>query len=290
LSNYPAAIAMYTRALSIRPSDAHCLSCRARCLTLTGDHVSAIRDADAALAIDPDSVAASIAKADALYASGEFENALVVYHRGAARRSDVDEFTAGVGRCRDAIMKAVGMIDVDKLRSGAVVVAKPTKPGGASHVVTPQNRAKPLAPRYSTATPSARRGGGGGGGGAADRAKSAHPRPGTADATETLERILLEDLYEDRVFLHSLFHDPSIMRAANGEVGALVKEGCAYLDGRVEFWRQTNPAGVRKDKERSMGLKKKGPRKAWRGNESPGSSGSLDRVNGVVGKQRSVRV
>ena len=47
-------------------------------------------------------------KAEALYAMGEFELALVFFHRGKKIRSDVREFQLGINKAQEAIDNCVG--------------------------------------------------------------------------------------------------------------------------------------------------------------------------------------
>ena len=47
-------------------------------------------------------------KAEILYAKGDFEMALVYYHRGHAQRPELDEFRLGIQKAREAIDNAIG--------------------------------------------------------------------------------------------------------------------------------------------------------------------------------------
>ena len=47
-------------------------------------------------------------KAEALYASGEFELALVFYHRGHKLRPELHEFRLGIQKAQEAIDNSVG--------------------------------------------------------------------------------------------------------------------------------------------------------------------------------------
>lgn len=48
------------------------------------------------------------AKAEALYCKGEFELALVFYHRGNKLRPELQEFRLGIQKAKEAIDNAVG--------------------------------------------------------------------------------------------------------------------------------------------------------------------------------------
>lgn len=51
-------------------------------------------------------------KAEALYAMGEFELALMFYHRGKKVRSDLREFQLGINKAQEAIDNSVGGIEL----------------------------------------------------------------------------------------------------------------------------------------------------------------------------------
>ena len=64
-------------------------------------------DADKALKLNKQSTKAILAKAEALYNMGQFENALVQFERGWRVRQD-PEIRAGIIKCRDVIINTVG--------------------------------------------------------------------------------------------------------------------------------------------------------------------------------------
>ncbi|KNC96845.1 uncharacterized protein SPPG_07677 [Spizellomyces punctatus DAOM BR117] len=220
--HYSAAISLYTRAIETRPTDPTALSLRSKCRILQGEYEIALQDAEQALKADPSFAKALAAKAEALFAAGNFEDALVWYHRGAYLRADVEEFRVGVLRCKQAIMVAIQGIDASQLKKERETSTKSSKGVGVYHpgVVGPARR--------STTT---------------RQVENVTQRPTTPYDTETFERNLLEELYEDRVFLRGLASDPVFMSAANGDVGALVREGERYMEGRLEYWKIRNPSG-----------------------------------------------
>jgi len=59
-----------------------------------------------------------------------------------------------------------------------------------------------------------------------------------------LERNLIEDLQDDKLFLLELLSDTRLCQSCNGEIEQLVNEGLDYIETRVEFWRQGNPNGA----------------------------------------------
>ena len=47
-------------------------------------------------------------KAEALYQKGDFETALVFYHRGNKLRPELQEFRLGIQKCEEAIDNSIG--------------------------------------------------------------------------------------------------------------------------------------------------------------------------------------
>jgi hypothetical protein len=47
-------------------------------------------------------------KAEALYAKGDFEMALVYFHRGQTLRPELDDFRLGIQKAREAIDNSIG--------------------------------------------------------------------------------------------------------------------------------------------------------------------------------------
>ena len=117
LFQYSNAEKLYTKALGVQPKNIHVLICRSRCRALNGNPAGSLQDADAILKIDPKNFTGLLCKADALFAEGDFENAMVWYYRGQAIRPDHDEFAHGIIRSQVAIERALNAFDVEKLKS-----------------------------------------------------------------------------------------------------------------------------------------------------------------------------
>ncbi|KAJ3158161.1 Tetratricopeptide repeat protein 25 [Geranomyces michiganensis] len=287
--HYTAAAALYSRALEILPTDATALAARARCHILREDSISALVDANAALAVDADNWKALHAKGDALFNSGDFENALLCYHRGAQARPDLDEFRGGIVRATEAICSAVAGINPEKLRaqraaeeeadfggrklSAAAATTAGNRPLRKHHRHAPQQqhhrhhghhpgavgrtlsstslkRPPPTnAPRAPT-TPGLHRSPS-----AAAEGKSSRPTSASTSPRAVLERNLLEELYDDHAFLLALAADASLADAADGSIAALVDEGCRYMQSRLDYWRVRNPSGrPQSARERGTGI------------------------------------
>ena len=73
-----------------------------------GDADSALKDAEQSLKEGHDFVKGLFQKAEALYAMGDFEFALVHYHRGNKLRPELNEFRLGIQKAREAIDNSIG--------------------------------------------------------------------------------------------------------------------------------------------------------------------------------------
>jgi tetratricopeptide (TPR) repeat protein len=79
--DYPAAIPLYSQAISIRPSEVLYLR-RSRCYAFVGELKAGLEDGKSAYALNPKSIKALICIADCFYSMGDFESALLWYSRG----------------------------------------------------------------------------------------------------------------------------------------------------------------------------------------------------------------
>ncbi|CAJ1076196.1 tetratricopeptide repeat protein 25 [Xyrichtys novacula] len=102
------AIDSYTAALSIKPDDKTCLVGRSKCYLKMGQFENALADAEASLQEDKTFFKGLYQKAEALYYMGEFEFALVFYHRGQKLRPLMQEFRLGIQKAEAAIENSVG--------------------------------------------------------------------------------------------------------------------------------------------------------------------------------------
>eukprot|EP00899_Mesostigma_viride_P021645 jgi/Mesvir1/29482/Mv06407-RA.1 len=109
--NYEKAILSYTKALTIR-QEKGALNARGRCYLQLGNTTKAIEDAEAAIAANPATCHKDLQlKADALFAAGEFEFALVNYFRALHLRPDFTECNFGITKCQESIAKCFGVLD-----------------------------------------------------------------------------------------------------------------------------------------------------------------------------------
>ncbi|XP_061701766.1 outer dynein arm-docking complex subunit 4 isoform X2 [Syngnathoides biaculeatus] len=96
----------YSTALTLKPNDKYCLVGRSKCYLKMGQYENALRDAEASLQEDESFFQGLYQKAEALYCMGEFEFALVFYHRGLKLRPQVQDFQLGIQKAREAIKNA----------------------------------------------------------------------------------------------------------------------------------------------------------------------------------------
>ncbi|KAJ1545487.1 hypothetical protein HK405_007914, partial [Cladochytrium tenue] len=248
---------------------------RARSRIHLGDTAGALQDAQCVLQVRPSHARAMLAKAEALYARGDFEDALVLFHRGRRARPEMDGFYVGVVKATDSILSAVRGLDVARARDA--IRRRRERLGAAAEGVS--IGVNDLAANLGAGAGGADDAAGGAvaaGGGAsaalaaqsklgkppqtsgARRPGSQHPLPRAKSVAlsvvedsqalaaaqreqQTQERNLLEELFDDKQFLEELQGDERFMAAG---VGEYVREGLRYLGMRTDFWRQRNPRAV----------------------------------------------
>lgn len=101
------AIQCYTKALELRENDLHCLLRRSSCYISLGDTEKALEDCNLALEKYPESHKGLFQKAQVLYTRGEFEYALMYFHRGYKKRPELQEFRIGIQKCEEAIKNSL---------------------------------------------------------------------------------------------------------------------------------------------------------------------------------------
>jgi tetratricopeptide (TPR) repeat protein len=113
---YTEAIELYTRALTVQPNDLNALVNRSRCHMMMGDNLEAVKDADKVFEIDPTYIRGVYQRAEALYSKGDFEEALLLYHRGHQARPDIQGFSVGIVKATESIRGALALINTDKVK------------------------------------------------------------------------------------------------------------------------------------------------------------------------------
>ncbi|KAK2547756.1 Outer dynein arm-docking complex subunit 4 [Acropora cervicornis] len=101
-------------ALELQPGYKDCLVQRSKCYLHLGDTDSALRDAEESLTEDPE------------YIKGDFEHALVNFHRGGKLRPDKEEFKLGIQKSEEAIDNAIGKERDCRVKNTNKGYSKPT--------------------------------------------------------------------------------------------------------------------------------------------------------------------
>ncbi|KAJ7313521.1 hypothetical protein JRQ81_004970 [Phrynocephalus forsythii] len=226
------ALSCYSYALQLLPGDRNCLVARSKCYLRLGDTENALKDAEASLAADKEFTKGLYQKAEALYTMGDFEFALVYYHRGHKLRPELEKFRLGIQKSREAIENSVGSPSSVKLENRADLC-----------FLSRQAESKKAKQKHQIKIPKK------------DGRYSKQQEPVKNEKTE---RQLLGELYVDKAFLEKLLKDEDLIKSTTKQgisVGDLIQEGLTYLDTRTEFWQQQKPIYAR-IRDRKLMLKR----------------------------------
>ncbi|NXQ98072.1 TTC25 protein, partial [Sagittarius serpentarius] len=217
-------------ALKLRAGDKHCLVARSKCYLKLGDTENSLKDAEASLQNDKTFSKGLYQKAETLYTMGDFEFALVFYHRGYRLRPELQKFRLGIEKSQEAIVNCIGSPSSVKLenKEDLCFVSRQAESKKAN-----QNLSVKLTKDQKWA-----------------RKQEPVRNPKT-------ERQLLGELYADKAYLEKLLKDKDLMESSTKQgikVADLVLSGISYLDTRSEFWQQQKPiyARVRERKLRQQ--------------------------------------
>nr|BAD38896.2 outer arm dynein binding protein [Heliocidaris crassispina] len=239
---YKKALQSYSMALEIEPTDKNCLVARSKCYLQLGDSKQALKDAEASLSDDEKYIKGLFQKAEALYQMGDFEMALVFYHRGNKLRPELQEFRLGIQKAQEAIDNSIGSPSKVKLENK-----------GDLSFFTKQDEVKSKKPaRMGYSKPMAKQ---------QENKKKRPVKPEQTPAEKKTAKQLLGELYADKEYLDRLLRDEDLTRSdtdSGNRIYDLVNEGLQYLDTRTEFWRQQKPMYARKrEKEEAKGAREK---------------------------------
>ncbi|XP_026233420.1 tetratricopeptide repeat protein 25 [Anabas testudineus] len=222
---YKKAIDSFTTALTLKPGDKSGLVGRSRCYLKMGEPENALKDAEASLKEDKSFFEGLYQKAEALYYMGEFEFALVFYHRGKKLRPQVQEFRLGIQKAQEAIENSVGSPTSVKLEIK----------GDLSFLQKDEERAPPItAIQHLT--------------------KERKQKPPKIPKSEKTTKQLLGEFYSDKKYLENLLKDEDLVKGKmkGGEkLQDVIQNSLTYLDTCTEFWNQEKPLCAR-DKERKL--------------------------------------
>ncbi|XP_041813827.1 outer dynein arm-docking complex subunit 4 [Chelmon rostratus] len=223
---YKKAIESYTTALTLRRDDKTCFVGRSKCYLKMGQCEKALKDAESSLKEDRTFFEGLYQKAEALYYMGEFEFALVFYHRGQKLRPQIQEFRLGIQKAQEAIENSVGNPSSVKLKIK----------GDLSFLQKEEERAQPI-----TAIQHLK----------AEKKQQAQKTP----KNEKITKKLLGEFYSDKKYLENLLKDEDLVKGKTkyGERLQDVIQGClTYLDTCTEFWNQEKPICEREREHKLM--------------------------------------
>ncbi|XP_063715321.1 outer dynein arm-docking complex subunit 4-like isoform X2 [Symsagittifera roscoffensis] len=241
VQEYKKAIESYTAALERAEAEGMdkrlCYYSRALCKLYLGDSDAALEDAEEALDDDPSYSKGLWIKAEALYAMGNFEYALMFFHRGCHLRADNGEFQIGIQKSQEAIENAIGekakgvelSTDCDLT---CFYKFDPVKKRDKKHKPG-TGRIQSRGPLHSKKAEDAKK-----------RAEEQRRAKGTKSSRKSSKR-LLGQLYSDKEYLEQLFKD-GVVSNDSTESGKKIRDytndAIKYLEKREEFWRQQDPS------------------------------------------------
>nr|XP_009934133.1 PREDICTED: tetratricopeptide repeat protein 25 [Opisthocomus hoazin] len=162
-------------------------------------------------------------KAEALYTMGDFEFALVFYHRGYRLRPELQKFRLGIEKSQQAIVNCIGSPSSIKLenKEDLCFISRQAE-------LRSKNANQKLQIKLTKEQKRTR-------------------KQGPARNPKT-ERQLLGELYADKAYLEKLLKDEDLMESSTKQgikVADLVLSGLSYLEARSEFWQQQKPIYAR---------------------------------------------
>lgn len=218
---YSKAIESYSTALILQPGERSCLVARSKCYVKMAEAEKALEDAEASLKNDKSFYKGLYQKAEALYTMGDFEFALVFYHRGHKLRPELQEFRLGIQKVEQAINNSIGSPESVKLEIK----------GDLSFFDKVDERKKPRPKSCSSS-----------------RKKNLSEHSQKTPKSQRTAKKLLGEFYTDKEYLEKLLKDEDLIKGKTrtGErVQDIIVSSISYLDTRTEFWRQHKPIYAR---------------------------------------------
>ncbi|KAJ8414354.1 hypothetical protein AAFF_G00052240 [Aldrovandia affinis] len=212
---YIKAIESYTTALVLQPDDKNCLVARSKRRGFSEE--------------DKEFFKGLYQKAEALYTMGDFEFALVFFHRGHKLRPELQEFRLGIQKAQEAIDNSVGSPSSVKLENK----------GDLSFFHKKDEQGKTVKPKGIPRTTK----------------KEQNQQNKKSPKSEKTAKQLLGELYSDKEYLEKLLKDEDLIKGEmrSGEkVQDLILSCIHYLDTRTEFWRQQKPVYARERDRKLM--------------------------------------
>ncbi|KAM6993693.1 outer dynein arm-docking complex subunit 4 [Passerculus sandwichensis] len=219
---------LWFQALKLRGADKHCLITRSKCFLRLGDTENSLKDAEASLQIDDTFYEGLYQKAESLYAMGDFEFALVFYHRGRRLRPDLHKFLLGIHKAEEAIINCIGNPSTVKLENKEELC-----------FVSRQAESKKDSQKQQK------------------KPKDQKDQKHTKKKSPKTEQQLLGRLYDDKAYLEKLLKDEDLMQSSTRQgtkVMDLVMGGITYLNQRRDFWQQQKPMYAREYERKLLRL------------------------------------
>ncbi|XP_032175943.1 tetratricopeptide repeat protein 25 isoform X2 [Mustela erminea] len=220
----------FSNALHLQNGDKNGLVARSKCFLKMGELEKSLKDAEASLQGDPTFCKGILQKAETLYTMGDFEFALVFYHRGYKLRPD-REFKVGIQKAQEAINNSVGSPSSVKLENKGDLSFL------SKQAESMKAQQKPHPVRQLVHHP-----------------ERESKRKGSLKS-EKIVRQLLGELYVDKEYLEKLLLDEDLIKGTIKHgltVEDLIMTGINYLDTRSNFWRQQKPIYARERDRKLM--------------------------------------
>ncbi|XP_064225281.1 outer dynein arm-docking complex subunit 4 isoform X1 [Aotus nancymaae] len=220
----------FSNALQLQNGDKNCLVARSKCFLKMGALERSLKDAEASLQSDPTFCKGILQKAETLYTMGDFEFALVFYHRGYKLRPD-REFKVGIQKAQEAINNSVGSPSSIKLENKGDLSFLSKQAENMKAQQKPQPMKHLLHPT-----------------------KGESKQKGSLKSEKTV-RQLLGELYVDKEYLEKLLLDEDLIKGTMKgglTVEDLIMTGLNYLDTHSNFWRQQKPIYAREQDRKLM--------------------------------------
>ncbi|XP_072502569.1 outer dynein arm-docking complex subunit 4 isoform X2 [Notamacropus eugenii] len=218
-----------TQALHLQMGNRNCLVARSKCYLKLGDLENSLKDVEESLKNDQTFCKGILQKAETLYTMGDFEFALVYYHRGYKLRPD-REFKVGIQKAQEAINNSVGSPSSIKLENkGDLFFLSKQAESMKAQQKTPMRQLW-------------------------KDTKAESKRKSTLKSEKTV-RQLLGELYVDKEYLEKLLKDEDLIKGTikrGMTVEDLIMSGINYLDTRTDFWRQQKPIYARERDRKLM--------------------------------------
>ncbi|XP_068923792.1 outer dynein arm-docking complex subunit 4 isoform X1 [Petaurus breviceps papuanus] len=226
---YQKAALSFTKALHLQVGDRNCLVARSKCYLKLGDLENSLKDVEESLKNDQTFCKGILQKAETLYTMGDFEFALVYYHRGYKLRPE-REFKVGIQKAQEAINNSVGSPSSIKLENkGDLFFLSKQAESMKAQQKTPMRKLW-------------------------KDSKAESKRKSTLKSEKTV-RQLLGELYVDKEYLEKLLKDEDLIKGTikhGMTVEDLIMTGINYLDTRTDFWRQQKPIYARERDRKLM--------------------------------------